>query len=102
MREDLRTILTRWRLSCFELAIETGRYNGTARDERLCVFCDIVEDEHHAIFVCSAYNTIREQFKNILEEHPTVKDFLNPTTKETATEVGKYLKLIEDRRKELL
>ena len=102
MREDLRSIVSRWRLSCFELAIETGRYNRIPRDDRLCLFCDVVEDEHHAIFDCSAYNTIREQFKDLLEENTTVKDFLNPTTKETATEVGKYLKLLEERRKELL
>ena len=102
MREDLRTTITRWRLSCFDLAIETGRYNRIAREDRLCAFCDVVEDEHHAIFDCAAYVSIREQFEDLLEEHPTVNSFLNPTTKETATEVGKYLKLLEERRKELL
>ena len=102
MREDLRTTITRWRLSCFDLAIESGRYNRIAREDRLCAFCDVVEDEHHAIFDCAAYVSIREQFEDLLEEHPTVNSFLNPTTKETATEVGKYLKLLEERRKELL
>ena len=89
-------------MSCFDLAIETGRYNNTAREDRLCSFCGVVEDEQHAIFDCSAYDSIREQFEDLLEEHPTVNNFLNPTTKETATEVGKYLKLLEERRKELL
>ena len=102
MREDLRIVITRWRLSCFDLAIETGRYNGTAREDRLCSFCDVIEDEHHAIFQCTAYDTIREEFKNLLQENPTVKKILNPTNKEMAEKVGKYLKLIENRRKELI
>ena len=96
MREDLRIVITRWRLSCFDLAIETGRYNGTAREDRLCSFCDVIEDEHHAIFQCAAYRTIREEFKNLLQENPTVNKILNTTTKEMAEKVGKYLKLIEN------
>ena len=62
----------------------------------------MIEDEHHAIFDCTAYDTIREEFKDLLLENPTVNDILNPTTKEMATEVGKYLKQIEDRREQLL
>ena len=102
MREDLRIVITRWRLSCFDLAIETGRYSGIAREDRLCSFCNVVEDEHHAIFQCRAYDNIREEYKDLLQENPTVKKVLNPTNKEMAEKVGKYLKLIENRRKELI
>ena len=62
MREDLRILLTRWRMSCFDLAIEAGRYEGIAREERLCAFCNVIEDEHHAIFDCRAYDSIRNNF----------------------------------------
>ena len=102
MREDLRIIITRWRLSCFDLAIETGRYHGTARENRLCVFCDVLEDEHHAIFDCSAYVSIREQYEDLLRDNPSVNEILNPKSKEMATSVGTYLKLIEAERKSLL
>ena len=102
MREDLRIVITRWRLSCFELAIETGRYHGTPREERLCMFCDVVEDEHHAIFDCKAYDVIRREHQELLHQNPTVKHILNPKTKDLANDVGRYLKLIEDERKSLV
>ena len=102
MREDLRIIITRWRLSCFDLAIETGRYHGIARQDRLCVFCDVLEDEHHAIFDCTAYVSIREQYQDLLQDNPSVNEILNPKSKEMATSVGTYLKLIEAERKSLL
>ena len=102
MQEDLRIIITRWRLSCFDLAIETGRYNGTPRENRLCVFCDTIEDEHHALFDCRAYESIRAQFKDLLRENPTVNKMLNPRDKEMAMSVGKYLNLIEKERKSLV
>ena len=102
MREDLRIVVTRWRLSCFDLMIETGRYEGVTREERLCPFCDVVEDEHHAIFDCKAYDFIRNDFRELLDENPTVKQILNPGSKEMAEDVGKLLKHIEDTRKSLL
>ena len=102
MREDLRIIVTRWRMSCIELAIETGRYEGKLREERLCVFCDTVEDEHHAIFICKAYNSIRSNYKSLLERYPSVHQILNPTSKEMAVNVGMFLKLIEAERESLL
>ena len=102
MREDFRILLTRWRMSCFELAIETGRYEGLDREERLCAFCNIMEDEEHAIFNCRAYDTIRDSFRDLLQQYPTVKQILNPKDKETAEKVGSLLKLIEAERKSLL
>ena len=102
MREDLRIIVTRWRMSCINLAIETGRYEGKVYEERLCMFCDIVEDEHHAIFICKAYTRIRNNYKNLLEENPSVNQMLNPKSKEMAINVGMFLKLIEAERESLL
>ena len=102
MREDLRILLTRWRMSCVDLAIETGRYDGIEREDRKCVFCDVVEDEHHAIYLCRAYNTIRTDYRELLEIYPTVKQILNPQSKEMAEKVGMLLKLIEGERKSLI
>ena len=102
MREDLRILLTRWRMSCVELAIERGRYEGLNREERLCAFCNVLEDEEHAIFNCRAYDTIRSNFGDLLQQYPTLKQILNPVDKEAAEIIGLYLKQIEAERKSLL
>ena len=102
LREDLRTVITRWRLSCIPLEIEIGRYKGTRREDRLCPFCDILEDEEHALFHCDAYEEIRRNNRELLEENQTLKELLNPKDKETAYSLGCYLKEIEERRKSLV
>ena len=102
MREDLRILITRWRMSCFDLAIETGRYERTQHDERVCLFCGVIEDEQHVIYHCQAYNTIRNDYRDLLEKCPTVKEILNPQNRETAEEVGMLLKLIEKKRHSLI
>ena len=102
LREDLRIIITRWRLSCIPLQIEVGRYKGLEREDRLCPFCDVLEDEKHAIFSCEAYQEIRNDHKELLEANPSVKEMLNPKDKDTAHEVGCYLKQIEERRRSLV
>ena len=102
INEELRTLITRWRLSCTKLAIETGRYTSTPRNERLCPFCDVIEDEIHAIFHCKAYIEIREQFNELLPSNPTIKEILNPADKNTAIKVGNLLKLIVKRRESLM
>ena len=39
---------------------------------------DPIEDEHHAIFDCSAYADAREQYRDLFQSHiTTVGDFLN-------------------------
>ena len=101
MREDYRILITRWRLSCFDLKVETGRYRGIPREERLCPICNVLEDEDHVIFNCRAYESIRTQFTDLLEENPTTQDILNPQSKETAEKVGLMLKLIEEQRDDI-
>ena len=102
LREDLRIIITRWRLSCIPLKIETGRYEGLSRERRLCPFCDILEDENHAIFICDAYKELRNDNKELLEANASVKDLLNPKDKDTAYKLGCFLKQIEERRQSLV
>ena len=102
LREDLRIIITRWRLSCIPLKIETGRYEGLSRERRLCPFCDILEDENHAIFICDGYKELRNDNKELLEANASVKDLLNPKDKDTAYKLGCFLKQIEERRQSLV
>ena len=102
LREDLRLVITRWRLSCIPLKIETGRYEGLQRERRLCPFCDVLEDEKHAIYVCDAYKEIRNNHKELLQANPSVKQLLNPKDKDTAYKLGCLLKQIEERRQALV
>ena len=70
--------LSRFRLSSHNLMIETGRYNGMPRDERLCNFCNMrkVEDEYHFLLVCPKYTELRRKyFKHYFCNWPTLNKF---------------------------
>ena len=96
VNEDCRMLVSRWRLSCHKLHIETGRYKTPKlpRQQRLCKQCGTVEDEHHALFVCNAHYRIRLKFKDRIK-WTSVADLLNPSTEEELYVVGEYLKEIE-------
>ena len=102
LEEDLRTIVTRWRMSCVPLEIEAGRFKGLQRSDRLCPFCDTVETESHAIYECIAYDSLRKYNVELLTSHPTTKLLLNPKVKPTAKKVGIFLKQLEKKRKSLV
>ena len=89
-------------MSCLQLEIETGRYHGVPRENRICRFCDVLEDESHAIYSCVAYDTIRKEYKKLLDVNHTVNKFLNPKDKSMATEVRIFLSLIQEKRESLL
>ena len=56
--------LTRFRTSSHSLLIETGRHNGTPRDERICKSCNTkqIESEYHFLLVCPFYRDIRAKY----------------------------------------
>ena len=60
----LRAVVAKLRSGTLPLAIETGRYTQTPREERLCRSCNanLIEDEMHFIFDCEKYDDIRRQF----------------------------------------
>ena len=78
--EDLRIILTRWRLSCIPLLVEAGRYKGIEREAQLCSPCNVVEDAVHAFFDCKAYNNLRLGREELLSTR-SIKDLLCPKNK---------------------
>ena len=98
LMERHRIIITRWRLSCHQLKIETARYKKPKppREERKCSICHVMEDESHALFVCRAHEWVRFQHRETLEKYTNVTDILNPKSVEDANAVAKYLKEIED------
>jgi hypothetical protein len=91
--DSCRTILTRWRLSNFELAIETGRYVRPIidREQRVCRTCLIMEDEYHVFFVCPLYNQVRANHPDVFSYPHSVKRILNPTKRESVYETAYVL-----------
>ena len=103
VNDELRITITRWRLSCHKLRIETGRYTYpiTPRDERLCKMCLTVEDESHALFHCPAHTFIRMKYFALLCKYTTVKLLLNPQSSEDVIQVGSYIGEIEKNMQKL-
>ena len=67
--EDSRR-LTKFRLSAHRLLIETGRYKGIPRNERLCERCLLgeVEDEFHFLFKCQKLDFQRTQLLEVIHK----------------------------------
>ena len=69
-----RVALTRFRVGAHALAVEVGRYHKPSPlplGQRLCVFCNMVEDELHFLCICHKYNTLRKQLnEDIVRQFP--------------------------------
>ena len=72
------------------------------REDRLCLFCTVIEDEEHAVYVCKAFKNLREGREELLNKNPSIGDLLCPKDKESAHEIGCFLKDIEKQRKKLV
>ena len=49
-------------MSSHKLNIETGRWNRTPREQRLCNKCNELEDEFHFLFECKLYDSVRGKY----------------------------------------
>ena len=78
-----RAALSRLRCSCHDLRIERDRYLPPSikppRHLRTCLMCgsDSIEDEHHMVFDCPLYSTIRFKFADIFSTCLTLDSFLS-------------------------
>ena len=75
-----RRLISRFRCGC--LHVDTGQFKPFAqrvnREHRFCLVCasDTAEDEHHFVFDCPAYCSIRDRFTSIFwGPAPTVSSF---------------------------
>ena len=102
MNDYYRVIITRWRLSCHRLRVETGKYTHPRlpREQRVCSLCGILEDEQHVIFVCPIYNNIRLDYEELLSTNNTITMLLNPN-RELVITTAKLLYDIENLRKDM-
>ena len=97
LNDYFRKVISRWRLSCHKLKIETLRYSRpfVEREDRKCVTCGVLEDESHVIFHCPVFDEIRVKFQHLLSAHTTIESVLNPTS-ETIVDTAKLLHAVDD------
>ena len=95
--ERNRICLTRWRLSSHKLYIERGRYAvpKIPREDRLCIICLEIEDEHHALFICRAHLFIRRKYEDILRKYNSTATILNPSSCADLNIIANYIQAIE-------
>ena len=103
LNDYYRKIITRWRLSCHKLKIETGRYARPfiPREERICETRNKIDDEHHAIFICPVYHNARQNFIHLLSINNSIEDILNPK-REYVIDIANLLDEIQDIQKDLV
>jgi hypothetical protein len=79
------------------LNIETGRYNSTPHEQRLCKFCpSSVEGEKHFISHCPKYQNIRNSyntlFQSIRTDDDLIRGILDPKDLFKIKQICKFLK----------
>ena len=73
LARNKRSLFAQLRCGILPLRIETGRYNQTLLNDRICEYCTsgLVEEEYHFIFSCNLYSPMREHLLDKCEElHP--------------------------------
>ena len=74
---EQRRILTKFRISNHNLAIETGRHGKRKieSDQRLCIFCNSneIETEDHMLLHCPCYSGLRQHFLNKISTEIKIK-----------------------------
>ena len=92
-----RAAFAKFRCGVAPIRIETGRFENLDVNQRLCHFCNVVEDEIHVILDCSAYDDLRNNLFikavsvlptfNVLDANEKIKflftnpDMIRPCTK---------------------
>ena len=78
-----RRLLSRFRSGCHGLRVDTGRWENNVhldRKDRLRLVCSSaqqVQDEHHFLFDCPAYSSIRASHTNLFQCACSVSDFFD-------------------------
>ena len=80
LNKQLVRACSRFRLSCHDLRVETGRYDGIQWSGRVCNKCGCghIQDEMHMVFECEASLHIRGRWYNLFSHasHGDMKGFM--------------------------
>ena len=93
-----RTLLCRFRTTNHRLIIETGRWSGIDRVERLCNICNqgLIGDEYHYLLECCFFNEERKMYlKNEYCQRPDVHKFSNLMNSHNDNELKKLCQFIK-------
>ena len=74
MDSRFRICLTRLKLSSHDLAIEKGRHQNIARQERVCNNCTmhVLETEYHYLLICPKFYNLRTKYIKKYYTWPTI------------------------------
>jgi hypothetical protein len=103
-----RSLLVRLRAGCLDLEIETGRWRGIPREQRICKLCNIeVEDELHFLFRCCKLQHIRALYKELItyltiSEPNDIDRFKFIFSKPCIITTSNFVKALYDERKTIL
>ena len=87
-----RISLSKLKCSVHNLNVETGRHNGIADEQRLCILCDKleIEDEFHFVMSCPVYQQLRNVFLPNIDIESTTTDSFYSLFNVSEQEVLKY------------
>ena len=94
---DYKIALSRFRTSSHCLRIESGRYDGTKREERICKSCQMrrIEDEYHFLLVCPTYRELRMKYLKPYYCHwPNIHKFeslMSSSSKKLTLNLAKFI-----------
>ena len=104
IRAKYKKYISKFRLSAHSLNVETGRYDSTIRENRLCTKCNLadIEDEYHFILKCPYYTDIRNLYINTyFTTRPSMyklTQLVSSANKKILCNLGKYLMKASERR----
>ena len=86
----MRIGITKIRLSSHSLYVERGRWLKIQKDKRVCIICNVIEDEYHCLVECPRFiNERRGKLPIKLTNKPTMYDFIVFLKSENITEIRK-------------
>ncbi len=108
MSKKHRSDMEKIRCGVAHIKLETGRYNGTPVNDRICEFCNVgdVEDEFHVVMDCFNYNELRHNLFYVIclindnfNEMSKIEQFKFILSNESCIQVSaRYLSDILDKR----
>ena len=88
----LRAALSRLRMSSHNLMIEKGRHLGLRKEDRVCDFCQVLEDENHFIFHCKKFTKQRDCIHNFQKLSKLDDIFNDEMNNKCLVDLAKYTK----------
>ena len=91
-----RKAMTKLRLSSHRLLIERGRWLSILPADRICTDCNMIEDEYHAVCICTRYVDIRKHYiKRYYRVKPSMFKFVQLLNTDNIKEMQKLAVFIK-------